>query len=127
MQEKLDFRKYSGWLDLGVSIWFGSVQAGTEALKIYRDGPSPKFPLGWASYNIVEEFSEGSMPALAGAVAMDLAYRVVCNKTNLKYNPTHHANIVVIGSIFGYVSVFYVGRLLHEYYGMPDVKWGPFK
>lgn len=113
-------------------VWatvFGGAQVGTEAGKILLGTAGDKFPQGWESFNVAEEFLEGSIPAVAGAFAGKKVYELICSIFKWKIYPGEHSEVMFMlaGAGIGYGTMMQLGALIEKQLGIPDIKWGPFK
>ena len=117
-------RWYVVWATL-----LGGAQVGVEAGKILLGTAGDKFPLGWKSFNLAEEFLEGSIPAVVGAFAGKKAYGLICSIFKWKIYPGEHSEVMFMfsGASIGYATMQHLGFVLEQRLGIPDIKWGPFK
>ncbi len=114
---------------MAATMGFAQIAAETFSIK---DGRFPgKFPGGYSDLlspsSLVEEFAEGALPAIAGMYAGKLVYCIMRNSLNLEYNPIAEYGLMTVGVFAGYLTMVQAGIVLHEYWGVTDVKWGPFK
>jgi len=79
-------------------------------------------------FNFIEEFSEGSLPALMGGLAMLGLYTYLTRKEYLDNDIDTIGKCLAYGSgtLIGYIAMMVTGSLIHQALGVPDVKWGPF-
>ncbi|MFH1971624.1 MAG: hypothetical protein ABIJ05_04555 [Patescibacteria group bacterium] len=113
-------------------VWaavFGGAQIGVEASKIVNGTAGDKFPQGWDSFNITEEFLEGSIPAVVGAAAGKIIFKLICSTfpNDFFYNKHSEVMFMLAGSVMGYGTMQQLGFWLEQRLGIPDIKWGPFK
>ena len=113
--------------NIGVSVAMGVTEVVVEGGKIVQQTATEKFPEGWQSFNVLEEFLEGSVSAAAGAFIFSLMYRRNCLKRGVEIDSNNENMIIVAGSLLGFGSMVAVGVLIHWLGEVPDVKWGPFK
>jgi hypothetical protein len=110
---------------------FGGLQLGVEASKIVMDKErvSDKFPLGWESFNVTEEFLEGSIPAVIGAFAGKKVFRLISSKfpEHFPYNKFGEVLFMLAGATGAYQVMVVAGFWIEQHLGIPDIKWGPFK
>ena len=108
---------------------FGGTQIGVEASKIVAGTAGDKFPLGWHSFNITEEFLEGSIPAVVGAAAGKRIFKLICSTfpNDTSYNKHSEVMFMLAGASMGYATMKYLGFWLEQRFGISDIKWGPFK
>ena len=127
---------YPGLTRLDKAFWyivlavdFGGAQYLVESAKINKGTAVDKFPLGWESINIAEEFLEGSIPAVIGAFAGKRVFELICSKFlgDSVYNKHSERMFMLSGASMGYGVMMQLGYLLEQHLGIPDIKWGPFK
>lgn len=107
---------------LGAPALAGFWQYYTETHSITGLKPGP--------FNFIEEFTEGSLPAVLGGVAMLGLYRKFIDKIDIDPKTKTHAEVYVygLGAVLGYMAMMEVlGDTIHQTLGVTDVKWGPFK
>lgn len=111
------------------AVIFGGAQIGVEAGKILQGTAVDKFPLGWHSFNITEEFLEGSIPSVVGAAAGKKIFKLICSTfpNDLSYNKHTEVMFMLAGATMGYSTMQQLGFWLEQRLGIPDIKWGPFK
>lgn len=105
----------------------GGTQVVTESINIFRGRGLEKFPTGFSSMNILEEFAEGSIAGFVGATIGLISYRIAAKGLKWNYNPQVELSFMFAGIGLGYASMVIGGGFLHTAMGVPDVKWGPFK
>ena len=104
------------------------IQSFSEAIKITGNYDPEKFPLGWESFNLLEEVLEGGIAMGLGALAGKIIYALKIEKGGEEYSPIAEAWWIGMGGLLSYGSMAAIlGPLIHELAGVPDVKWGPFQ
>ncbi|PIY71673.1 hypothetical protein COY87_04935 [Candidatus Roizmanbacteria bacterium CG_4_10_14_0_8_um_filter_33_9] len=80
-------------------------------------------------FNLIEEFAEGSIPALMGGLAMLGLYSYLKRKANLDHDTDTMGKCIAYGTgaLIGYMGMVIVGILVHQTSGIADIKWEPFK
>lgn len=119
--------KFSIYGALGITGGVSQILAESDRIVSQSASGLAKFPNGFESMNVVEEFIEGSLPMVAGALAGQYGYEVIRRVTRRQYNPGTELKYMVLGGALASCAMIVSGEILHRYLDVPDIKWGPFR